>query len=154
MCGHPAGRDIHYRDPHFQVSSNVLNATALESGRFLRGIIYAPDGYTPVVDAWVSLHNDASGIDYGACTESHGAYTILAPTGTYILDVWPPQGSHLVHYQERNFTLTEDADRTIVLRYGFTVAGYVFAPDHPTPVPGCWVSLYCWKMPMSVMQVK
>jgi hypothetical protein len=47
-----------------------------------------------------------------------------------------------VHYQERNFTLTEDADRTIVLRYGFTVAGYVFAPDHPRPVPGCWVSLY------------
>ena len=139
----PSGtRLIHHRETHFQISSNVFDTVVLESGRFVRGVIYGSDSYSPVVDAWVSLHDDVNGVDYGAYTESHGAYTILAPAGTYILDVWPPQGSHLLHYQERNLTLTQDADRRITLRHGFTVAGYVFAPDGSTPVPGCWISLY------------
>lgn len=139
----PSGTKLmHYRDAHFQVASNVLNEIRFQPGVIVKGIVFASDGYTPVVDAWVSLHDDVNKVDYGAYTETHGAYTILAPEGTYIFDVWPPQGMRLMHYQDRNFTLTEDVTRTIVLRSGFVVAGYVLAPDRTTPVPGCWVSLY------------
>jgi hypothetical protein len=139
----PTGtRLMHYRDPHFQVSSNVLNSLRLQLGVFVSGVVYASDGYTPVANVSVSLHDDLNKRDFGAYTDSRGAYTILAPLGTYIFDIWPQQGSHLLHYQERNLTLTEDVTRTIVLRSGFIVTGYVFAPDHVTSVPGSWVSLY------------
>lgn len=52
-----------------------------------------------------------------------------------------PEGARFLHYQDRNFTLTEDATRIVVLRSGFIVSGYVFAPDGSTPFPRCCVSL-------------
>jgi hypothetical protein len=106
------------------------------------GAVYASDGFTPVVNAWISLHDEVNKKDYGMYTDTHGAYTILAPMGTYIFDAWPPEGSRFIHYQESNFTLTGDVTRTLVLRVGFMISGYVFSPDHSTIVPGCWVSLF------------
>jgi len=139
----PSGtRLIHYRDPHFQISSDLRTDILLESGMLVMGTVHASDGFTPVVNAWVSLHDDVNKIDYGQYTETHGAYTILAPAGTYVFDVWAPQGSHFLHYQERNFTLAEDVTRTVLLRTAFTISGYVLASDNSTPVPGSWVSLY------------
>ncbi len=58
----------------------------------LVGVIYRPDGLTPVQNVWVNLRNDDGSLNQGSSTDSLGQYRIGGlPAGTYQLEVNPPQ---------------------------------------------------------------
>ncbi|MBI4426583.1 MAG: carboxypeptidase regulatory-like domain-containing protein [Candidatus Kerfeldbacteria bacterium] len=57
----------------------------------LSGVVYRPDGTTPVPNAWVSLHNDDWTQNQGSNTDANGKYRIGGlPAGTYTFEVNPP----------------------------------------------------------------
>ncbi len=58
----------------------------------LSGIVYRPDGSTPVQNAWVNLHNEDWTQNQGSNTDANGQYRIGGlPAGTYKLEINPPQ---------------------------------------------------------------
>lgn len=57
----------------------------------LAGVVYRPDGATPMQNVWVNLHNDDWSKSQGSSTDSNGKYRIGGLTaGTYTLEVNPP----------------------------------------------------------------
>ncbi|MBI4090322.1 MAG: carboxypeptidase regulatory-like domain-containing protein [Candidatus Kerfeldbacteria bacterium] len=57
----------------------------------LSGVVYRPDGTTPVQGAWVTLHNDDWTQNQGSSTDANGQYRIGGlPAGTYTFEVNPP----------------------------------------------------------------
>lgn len=65
-----------------------LGAIKLTSPQ-VKGVVYAPDGKTPVANAWVRLHNDNWSVDIGGNSNNEGVYYIggLSETGTYTLEL-------------------------------------------------------------------
>ncbi len=58
----------------------------------LSGVIYRPDGLTPVQNAWVNLHNEDWTLNQGSSSDANGKYRIGGlPAGTYKFEVSPPQ---------------------------------------------------------------
>ncbi len=77
------------------VPAGGLNMTANPirlSTPLLSGIVYRPDGTTPVPNVWLNLHNDDWSVSQGNNSDQNGKYRIggLA-AGTYTLEVNPPQ---------------------------------------------------------------
>lgn len=75
-------------------ASGVLDLTATPirlSTPQLSGVVYRPDGVTPIYNAYVSLRNDDGSQNQGSNTDQNGKYRIGGlPAGTYTLDVGLP----------------------------------------------------------------
>lgn len=71
---------------------NMTGSPIRLSTPLLSGIVYRPDGTTPVQNVWLNLHNDDWSVQQGNSSDQNGKYRIggLA-AGTYTLEVNPPQ---------------------------------------------------------------
>ncbi len=107
----------------------TLNIT-LQVGYTASGYVLAPDG-SGVANAYVALYNAADGNGAGdGYTDSSGHYVIAGvPDGSYTLYVFPSSGSNLVSAQESVTVSGDTIVPTITLQVGYTVSGYVLAPD-------------------------
>ncbi len=54
-----------------------------------------------------------------------GYYEMLAPAGTYHLNVWPPYNSNYLNYDEPNLVVNADIPKNITLETGCKVSGYI-----------------------------
>lgn len=104
------------------VTSDGLDMTATPvqlSTPQLAGVVYRPDGVTPVQNAYVSLHSDDWATNQGSSTDANGKYRIGGVgAGTYKVNVNPPNDmTDVVRIDDtdiaittslttRNFTLT------------------------------------------------
>ena len=50
---------------------------------------------------------------------------MLAPAGTYHVNVWPPYNSNYLNYDEPNFVVNADIPKNITLETGCKVSGYI-----------------------------
>ncbi len=123
----------------------VLNESA---GDFkVSGIVYAPDGVTPVPGANVHLDNEGPPAKFFAdtVTDPTGYYELFAPAGVYHVDAMGPPESGFGPAVMDNVIVEADVVLDLVLTDGgpgdFKVSGIVYAPDGVTPVPGANVHL-------------
>lgn len=74
----------------------------------LSGVVYKPDGVTPVQNAWVNLHPEDWSANQGSSTDANGKYRIGGlDAGTYNLEVNPPHDqTDMVRYEESGITIT------------------------------------------------
>lgn len=74
----------------------------------LSGVVYRPDGRTPVQNAWVNLHQENGPLGQGSNTDANGQYRIGGlPAGTYKFEVNPPQEmTDVVRTQPEDVTIT------------------------------------------------
>ena len=76
----------------------------------------------PIADAFVTFNN----ITIPWCmSNTSGYYSVNAPAGNYLINVWPPYDSHYINYGEI-FHVTADATQNITLVTGCKVSGYVY----------------------------
>lgn len=86
----------------YTASANVsvtVGTTALDVGTVrlttpqLSGVIYEPDGTTPVRDAWVNIHSEDWSVSQGSNSDDKGKYRIggALAAGTYKVEINPPQ---------------------------------------------------------------
>ena len=76
----------------------------------------------PIADAFVTFNN----ITIPWCmSNTSGYYSVNAPAGNYLINVWPPYDSHYINYGEI-FNVTADATQNITLVTGCKVSGYVY----------------------------
>jgi hypothetical protein len=60
----------------------------------IRGVLYEPDGATPVEGGWIDIHDEQDEPWMGADTAPDGQYEIAnLPPGWYVLCAYPPPGS-------------------------------------------------------------
>jgi hypothetical protein len=132
---------MHHQERTLDLSVSVIgHDIELGHGFYVYGRV---TGSSPVVGAWVSVW--ANGNGYGANTNSTGYYAFTAPAGDgYIFDIWPPMGSGVMHYQQRNVAVHGDTEITQSLAPGFYVTGTITGPaaQGSPKVQGAWVSLY------------
>jgi hypothetical protein len=132
---------MHHQERTLDLSGSVIgHDVELGHGFYVYGRV---TGSSPVVGAWVSVW--ANGNGYGANTNSTGYYAFTAPEGDgYIFDIWPPTGSGVMHYQQRNVAVHGDTEITQSLAPGFYVTGTITGPaaQGSPKVQGAWVSLY------------
>ncbi len=75
-----------------------------------------------IADAFVTFNN----ITIPWCmSNASGYYSINAPAGNYLINVWPPYDSHYINYGE-TFHVTADATQNITLVTGCKISGYVY----------------------------
>jgi protocatechuate 3,4-dioxygenase beta subunit len=67
-----------------------------------------------------------------------GYYEMLAPTGTYHVNVWPPYNSTYLNYDEPGFVVNSNIPKNITLTAGCKVSGYV-TNSSGTPMVGASV---------------
>jgi hypothetical protein len=58
-------------------------------------------------------------------SDSSGHYEILAPAGTYHVNVWPPFDSNFIYYDQPGFVVGSDITKNITLTSGYKVSGYI-----------------------------
>jgi protocatechuate 3,4-dioxygenase beta subunit len=81
----------------------------------------------------------------GVFSDSSGYYRIIAPAGTYNVNVWPPFDSNYIDFDQRGFVVNSDMTKNITLTVGYKVSGYVM-DSVGDPVNGAAVVLnnfYC-----------
>jgi protocatechuate 3,4-dioxygenase beta subunit len=72
---------------------------------------------------------------------SSGYYEILAPAGTYHVNVWPPFNSNFLSYDEPEFAVgTSDVSKNITLSTGYKLSGYL-KDSSGSPIKGAIVGL-------------
>ena len=69
----------------------------------------------PVENAWVSFHDPVNNIGMGNYTLSDGYYTILLPTGTYNLEVFPQEDNSLNSFFKQNIVVTGNMQYDVIL---------------------------------------
>lgn len=74
----------------------------------LSGIVYRPDGVTPLQNAWVQLHSDDWSLSQGSSSDANGKYRIGGlPPGTYMFEVNPPNDANdMVRPDAEDVTVT------------------------------------------------
>lgn len=108
-------------------SANVsvtVGTTALDVGTIrlttpqLSGVIYEPDGTTPVQNAWVSIHNEDWSVNQGGNSDSNGKYRIggALAAGTYTIEINPPQ----------NRSDLSRVDSTVAITSALTTKNFTF----------------------------
>jgi protocatechuate 3,4-dioxygenase beta subunit len=58
-------------------------------------------------------------------SDSSGYYEIIAPVGTYHVNVWPPFDSHYISYDEPALAVRSNINKNITLTSGYKVSGYI-----------------------------
>ena len=58
-------------------------------------------------------------------SDSSGYYEIIAPVGTYHINVWPPFDSNYISHDEPAFTVQSSITKNITLATGYKVSGYI-----------------------------
>jgi hypothetical protein len=71
-------------------------------------------------------------------TNYSGYYLMLAPAGTYHVNVWPPFDSNFINYDEPGFVVGSDMTKNITLSSGCKVSGYI-SNSSGTPMVGAAV---------------
>jgi hypothetical protein len=100
------------------VSAGPVEPTASPGG--IEGVLYEPDGLTPVGGGWIDIHDDHDEPWMGTETATDGSYQIAnLPPGGYTLHAYPPPGSpyaaslparvivHAGQWSAQNLLLTE-----------------------------------------------
>lgn len=74
----------------------------------IQGVVYRPDGTTPLANAWVQIHTDDWSIQQGVNTNANGQYTLGGiSAGTYKLKVNKPWNvTDVVEPDEKSVTIT------------------------------------------------
>jgi protocatechuate 3,4-dioxygenase beta subunit len=73
-------------------------------------------------------------------SDSSGHYEIIAPVGTYHVNVWPPFDSHYISYDEPALAVRSDITKNITLTLGYKVSGYI-TDSSGTPIVKAVVSM-------------
>jgi hypothetical protein len=58
-------------------------------------------------------------------SDSSGYYEIIAPVGTYHVNVWPPFDSHYISYDEPALAVRSNINKNITLTSGYKISGYI-----------------------------
>ena len=58
-------------------------------------------------------------------SDSTGYYSIIAPAGSYHVNVWPPYDSNLINYDQPTLVVTSDLTKNITLNTGYKLSGYI-----------------------------
>jgi hypothetical protein len=96
--------------------------TSAESATFkIEGYITNSTG-TPIEGAYVIFNNRTVPL---GLTNPEGYYSVNAPAGTYLLNVWPPFDSQYINHGETGFVVTSAMTKNITLYTGCKVSGYV-----------------------------
>jgi len=76
------------------VAAKTLPATPGSGPGGIQGILYEPDGVTPVDGGWIEIYDENEQPWMGAGTASDGSFAIPnLPPGTYTLHAYPPDAS-------------------------------------------------------------
>lgn len=112
-------------------------STPTQARYAISGYILSPDG-TGLAGAEIIF--GVPDIVPSVYTDAVGRYTILAPEGTYHVNVWPPFDSNFLSYSEPSFTVTSDLAKNITLNTGYKLSGYL-RDSSGAPIRGALVSL-------------
>ncbi len=73
-------------------------------------------------------------------TDNSGYYEMIAPSGTYHINVWPPFDSNYINYDQPQFVVASEMTKNITLFTGCKVSGYI-SDYSGTPMTGAAILL-------------
>lgn len=110
----------------------------------ITGVVYAPDGVTPVPFTGVCAHTtDWTSRAFG-CTDENGCFKLggLTAGTTYLLEAFAPPETGYSDAVPWSFTYTEPVFDKVVCLTHPTVVGWVYEPDGITPVQDAHICLH------------
>ncbi len=110
---------VHAQSGNFKISGYVLDSNGI--GIAKADVIFNAPSIVP-----------------GVFTDNSGYYETYGPSGTYHINVWPPNDSNYINYDETGFTVVSDVTKNMTLQTAFKISGYVI-DSAGTPMVGAAV---------------
>jgi len=116
-------------------SNNTGIVFTLYTGWTLSGQVVDING-NGIDGAGIELKSSSEQINRWTETQSDGSFTIngLPKAQDYMLSILSPESSSYVPYYEYSLVIESNIDKTIILKSGSTISGYIYQEDGITPV--------------------